>query len=132
VFTLMPVPYSIRDPMTMMLLPGKTGVFTSLLANGGVAYEVAPKIAVRGDVGLGALFFSSISQSRITGGREANGSLSMFHVRVAASADYAFTPNIIGTVMPIAFTYSPPKAGLNDTIKNITSIDFMVGIGYRM
>jgi hypothetical protein len=53
-------------------------------------------------------------------------------VRVGLSADYAFTPNVIGTVAPFAFSYSPAKEGLRDDISSITSIDFMVGIGYRM
>jgi len=53
-------------------------------------------------------------------------------VRTALSADYAITPNIVVTATPIAFSYSPPKDGLNKDITAITSIDFMVGIGYRM
>ena len=32
---------------------------------------------------------------------------------------------------PVAFTYSPPKGGLASDIDSITSIDFMIGIGYR-
>ena len=56
----------------------------------------------------------------------------MFAVRVAASADYAFTPNVYGTVTPIAFSYSPAKAGLRDDIKSLTRLDFMLGVGYRM
>jgi len=56
----------------------------------------------------------------------------MFHVRVGASADYAITPNVIATITPIAFSYSPPKEGLKDDIKSITRLDFMLGLGYRM
>jgi tetratricopeptide (TPR) repeat protein len=121
-FTYTPVPFGMN----------RSGRLVSLLANAGVSYEVASKISVRGDVGLGALFFSGVSRSPFTGGAETSGALSMFHLRLAASLDYAFTPNIVGTVTPIAFTYSPPKEGLADDIKSITSIDFMLGIGYRM
>jgi hypothetical protein len=132
--TLTPVPYSVRDPaMPNVTGPSRTALLTGLMANAGLSYEVIPKLAVRGDLGVGALFFSNVSQSRFTAGRETSGALSMFHLRVAPSVDYAFTPNIVGTLTPVAFTYSPPKNGLNETIKNITSIDFlMVGIGYRM
>ena len=56
----------------------------------------------------------------------------MFHLRIGVSGDYAITPNVIATIAPFAFSYSPPKAGLRDDIKSITAIDFMVGIGYRM
>jgi hypothetical protein len=131
VFTLTPVPYSIRQGTTTEE-SSKTALLTGLMANGGVSYEAMPRLSVRADLGLGALLFSNVSESRFTNGRMTSGALTMFHLRAAVSADYAFTPNVIGTVMPIAFTYSPPKSGLDPTIKNITSIDFMLGIGYRM
>ena len=56
----------------------------------------------------------------------------MLHVRVGVSADYAFTPNLLATVTPFAFSYSPAKSGLVDSVKSFTAIDFMVGLGYRM
>jgi hypothetical protein len=113
---------------------GKSGTSTlfSVMANGAVSYEVFPKAAVRVDVGLGALFFGGVSETPFTAQNETSGALSMFHVRAALSGDYAFTPNVFGTLTPIAFSYSPAKDGLDDSIKSITSIDFMVGIGYRM
>jgi hypothetical protein len=128
VFTLTPVPYSVRQSM-MTEEASKTALLTGIMANGGVSYEAMPRLSVRADLGVGALLFSNVSESRFTAGRATSGALTMFHVRAAASADYAFTQNIIGTVMPIAFTYSPAKSGLEPTIKNITSIDFMLGIG---
>ena len=130
VATLTPVPYSIRRPMTTEET-SKTALLTGVMANGAVSYEVAPKLSVRADLGLGALLFSNVSESRFTAGRATSGALTMFHLRAAPSADLAFTPNILGTVT-IAFTYSPAKSGLEETIKSITSIDFMLGIGYRM
>jgi hypothetical protein len=130
VLTLTPVPYSIRQPMTTDET-SKTALLTGVMANGAVSYEAVPRLSVRGDLGLGALLFSNVSESRFTAGAETSGALTMFHVRAAASADYAFTPNILGTVTG-AFTYSPAKDGLEETIKSITSIDFMLGIGYRM
>jgi hypothetical protein len=109
-----------------------TAQLYSVLANGAVTYEVMPKLGIRGDVGLGALFFAGVSGSPYTMGAETSGALTMFHLRAALSVDYAFTPNFIGTVMPIGFTYSPPKDGLDPDIKSITSLDFMLGVGYRM
>jgi hypothetical protein len=61
-----------------------------------------------------------------------DGALSMVHVRVGLSADYAITSNVVATLTPFAFSYSPPKQGLDDSIKSIMSIDFMLGVGYRM
>jgi hypothetical protein len=128
--TLTPVPYD--RTRTGMAAQSRTALLTGVMANGGVTYEVAPRIGVRGDLGLGGLFFSNVSESQFTNQAMTSGALSMFHLRIAASADYAFTPNVVGTVTPIAFTFSPPKTGLDDSIKRITSIDFMLGIAYRM
>jgi hypothetical protein len=113
---------------------GKSGTasLTALMANAGLMYEVAPKMAIRGDLGLGMLFFGGTSESPFTDGQKTDGgALAMFHVRIGASFDYAITPNIVATV-PLAFSFSPKKDGLSEKMSNITSFDFMVGIGYRM
>jgi hypothetical protein len=128
-FTFTPLSY---DTAGSAMTRSETAQLIGLMANAGATYEVIPKLGLRGDLGLGALFFANVSESPFTGGAPASGALTMFHLRVALSADYAFTPNLIGTVTPIAFSYSPPKAGLIEDITAITSIDFMVGIGYRM
>jgi len=120
-FTFTPVPFE-----------GSSAQIYGLMANAGLSFEVMPKVALRGDIGLGAIFFSGVSESPFTAGAETNGALTMFHVRAALSGDYAFTPNLVGTITPIAFTYSPAKEGLDESIDAITSIDFMLGIGYRM
>jgi len=130
-FTFTPVPYTI-DPPGPALTVSKTAQLIGIMANVGATYEVIPKLGLRGDLGLGALFFANVSESPFTGNAPTSGALTMFHVRAAASADYAVTPNIIVTATPIAFTYSPPKDGLIMDITAITSIDFMIGIGYRM
>jgi tetratricopeptide (TPR) repeat protein len=128
-FTFTPVPYNAG---TASMVRNETAQLIGLMANAGATYEVIPKLGVRGDVGLGALFFANVSESPFTSFAPTSGALTMFHLRAALSADYAFTPNIVGTVTPIAFSYSPPKDGLDPNIKAITSIDFMLGIGYRM
>ena len=109
--------------------PTKTGMLWGVMANAAASYEVMPKLAIRGDLGVGALLFAGISESPFTGNAMTSGALGMFHLRIAPSADYAITPNLVATVAPIAFTYSPAKEGLSGAI---TSFDFMVGIGYRM
>jgi len=110
---------------------GKTGTasMTAVMANAGLMYEVAPKMAVRGDLGLGMLFFGNISESPFTERSQTEGgALAIFHVRAGASFDYALTPNIVATV-PLAFGFSPKKDGMAGAI---VSFDFMVGLGYRM
>ena len=120
------VPYDVMDG------GNATAQMWGLLANVGVTYEVIPKLGVRVDAGLGAMFFANLDGSKFIGGGMATGALTMFHVRGALSGEYAITPNVVVTVAPIGFSYSPPKEGLLPEIKSITSIDFaMVGIGYR-
>lgn len=125
--TYTPVPYGAMDET-----PAGTGSLIGLMVNGAMSYEVFPRASVRFDLGIGGLFFGGVSATSFTDGAETSGALSMFHLRAAASFDYAFTPNVFGTATPFAFSYSPPKEGLSESIKSITSIDFMVGIGYRM
>ncbi len=106
-----------------------------LFANAGLRYAVAPKVAVRGDVGAGLLVLSGLGDDGnvfTQGGVGTTGALSMFHARVALSADYLVTNALAITVTPIAFGYSPAKSGLRSDISSITSIDFMLGLGYRM
>jgi tetratricopeptide (TPR) repeat protein len=109
-----------------------TAKLMAVFANAAATYEVAPKIGLRADAGLGVLLFGGVSNSRFTAGAMTDGALSMVHVRVGLSADYAITPNVVATLTPFAFSYSPPKQGLDESIKSIMSIDFMLGVGYRM
>jgi hypothetical protein len=128
-FTFTPVPFT---PVHAPSGGNETGQLWGLVANAAATYEVIPRFGLRADVGLGALFFANINDSAFTGGGMTTGALSMFHIRGAVSGEWALTPNVVLTLTPVAFTYSPPKAGLADDVKSITSIDFaMVGIGYR-
>lgn len=127
-FTFTPVPFDNGSGGS------KSASFIALLANVGASYEVIPKLSLRGDAGAGILLFSGLDMGNpfTMGGQATSGALGMFHVRVGASADYAITPNVIATVTPIAFSYSPAKQGLQADIKSITRLDFMLGLGYRM
>ncbi len=128
-FTFTPVPF--EDAMG----ESKSANLIGVMANVGAMYQVAPKISLRGDLGVGLLLFSGVSESPFTDFAETTGTLSMPHVRIGVSGDYAITPNVIATVTPFAFSYSPGKEGLRvngQDISAITAIDFMVGVGYRM
>jgi tetratricopeptide (TPR) repeat protein len=128
--TFTPLPW--QNTMTM---EKKTGSFISALADAGATYFVAPKIGLRGDLGVGMLIFSGIGDAGnpfTEGGAPTSGALTMLAVRAAVSADYLITNNVFATLTPLAFTYSPPKDGLRSDIKSITRLDFMVGVGYRM
>ena len=128
-FTFTPVPF--EDAMG----DSKSANLTALMINASAVYQVAPKISLRGDLGAGLLLFGGVSESPFTDFAPTSGTLSMPHVRIGVSADYAFTPNVIGTLTPFAFSFSPGKEGLQvegEDISSITAIDFMVGVGYRM
>jgi hypothetical protein len=106
-----------------------------VMANFGAAYEVAPKISLRGDVGLGLTMLGGIQEmgSPFTeGGAGTTGTLTMFGFRVAASGEYGVSPNLSVVATPLAFSLSPAKSGLRSDISSITRIDFMVGLGYKM
>jgi hypothetical protein len=127
-FTFTPVPYK---------KPGGesgTGTLTSLLGNVGVTYAVARKIGIHADVGAGVLWFGGLAEGNpfTEGQMETSGALGMFNLRVAATIDYAVTPNFLVVATPIAFSYSPPKDGLVEDISSLTRLDFMLGVGYRM
>lgn len=123
---LTPLPY--ENGMTH---ENQTSMLTTVLANAAATYTVAPSIALRGDVGLGVLLFSGLDMGNpfTENGAAASGALAMFAARVAASADYAITPNLVATVTPISFSYSPAKVGLR---ADIMRLEFLLGVGYRM
>jgi hypothetical protein len=128
-FTFTPVPF--EDAMG----EAKSANMIGIMANVGATYAVAPKIGLRGDLGLGILMFGGVSESPFTDFAATTGTLSMPHVRIAVSADFAVTNKVLATVTPFAFSFSPAKEGLRaegEDISSITAIDFMVGIGYRM
>ena len=135
-FTFTPVPFNIKVGAQN---ESKSAQLIGAFANAGITYNATSKFGLRGDLGLGALVFSGVSESPFTAGAPTSGALTMLHARVSASADYAITPNFIATVTPFAFSFSPAKPGLKTTqdgmtknITTITAIDFMVGLGYRM
>ena len=138
-FTFTPVPFEVMNEQGAKV--SRSARLMAAVANAGVTYRATSKLGLRLDLGAGILVFSGASASPFTANAAImNGNaLSMFHVRVGASADFAITPNFIATVVPFAFSYSPGKAGLQTRdngelhkITAITAIDFMVGLGYRM
>lgn len=125
-FTFTPIPFE------GAMMTSKTAQLIGLVANAGATYVVHPKVGLRGDLGIGAQWFNGVGESPFTMFAPTSGALPMFHLRVGVSADFAITPNIVATVVPIVFSFSPPAAGLREDIKSIRALDFMVGLGYRM
>lgn len=128
-FSFTPVPY--RNAMT----GGESQAsLIGAMVNGAATFTVAPKIGVRGDVGVGMLSFGGLDMGNpfTENNQGTTGALTSFAFRVGVSGDYEITKNLVATATPFAFTYSPAKTGLRSDISAITKIEFMVGVGYRM
>jgi hypothetical protein len=129
VFTFTPIPWKNRTLMNA----DETASMTQLLANGSATYEIMPKLYARGDLGMGLLFFGGFEDFGnpfTVNAQSTTGTMVMFNLRIAASADYDINKNLFVTATPFAFSYSPAKAGL--IASSLTSINFSVGAGYRM
>lgn len=127
-FSFAPVPFT-----TTMDVEG-SGMLIGALANVAPSLTLIPKLAARLDVGAGVLVFTGLDLEGnpfTMNGTAATGALSTFHARVAASLDYAVTPNLVVTATPIAFAYSPAPTGFDSTISSLTTLSFLVGVGYR-
>jgi hypothetical protein len=126
-FTFTPVPWEAGSQ-------SGTSAWTTIMANVGADYTVAPKISVRGDVGAGVLVFSGLSMGNpfVNPGQTATGALGVFGFRAAASAEYAVTKNVLVQVTPIGFLYAAAPSGFKSSITSLTSLEFMAGVGYRM
>lgn len=126
-FAFTPVPWSAP---TIDGTASMTGVFANL----GATYEVAPKIAVRGELGGGMMFLGGLEMGNpfTVGGAPTTGALGMPLFRAGLTGEYAFTKNVAAAVTPIAFSISPAKEGMKDEIGSLTRLEFTVGLGYRM
>jgi hypothetical protein len=127
-FTFTPMPYG-----TTSSGDGTASLF-AVAADAGLAYTVIPRLAVRGDLGLGVQVMSGLEKPGnpfTTDGSPATGALSTFFARIAASAEYAVTQNILVTATPFAFAYAPAPTGFLSSISSLTTLSFLVGVGYR-
>ncbi|MBP6633620.1 MAG: tetratricopeptide repeat protein [Kofleriaceae bacterium] len=125
-FGFSPVPYNVGGGTS------STATLTSLFANVGATYAAAPKVGVHGALGVGVMMFGGLVDGNpfTMGGAGTTGALTMLHVRVAVTGEYAVTPNIVVGFTP-AFGYSPPKDGLIEAISSLTRLDFLATVGYR-
>ncbi len=128
-FAFTPVPYrnSVTGGESQASLVGA-------MVNAAATFTVAPKIGLRGDLGLGLLSFGGLEMGNpfTENMQGTTGALTSFAFRIGVSGDYEITKNLVATATPFAFTYSPAKTGLRSDINAITKIEFMVGVGYRM
>jgi hypothetical protein len=111
----------------------QTSLFVTAVVNAGFRVEVMPKLMLRGDLGVGALFFTNVADGNpftMQGQAADGGALTMFHLRAGAAAEYAVASSVSLWASPITFGYSPSKAGLIPD--SIIQLSFVAGLGYRM
>jgi hypothetical protein len=110
-----------------------TSLFITAVANAGLRIEAVPKLTLRADVGVGALFLTNVAEGNPfteMGTAAEGGALTMFHLRLGAAAEYAVAQTFTLWASPITFAYSPAKAGL--VSDSIIQLSFLAGVGYKM
>ncbi len=115
--------------------PSGTAGFTAVLANVGVGMEVANKIRIRGEFGVGVMVYTGLDVEGnifVEEDMVADGALSSAAFRFAIGAEYAITNSLALSVQPIVGNFSPAPTGLKESIDSIRSIQLLVGVGYSM
>lgn len=121
--SLSPIQY---DTMTST----KTAMLSAVHATAAANYTLAPKISLRGDLGLGIAMLNRLADGNpFTDSREA-ASFKMLSMRFGLSADYAITRNLIATFAPISIDFMLVPGPL--FIDSLVQFDVLAGVGYRM
>lgn len=120
-----PIPYTF-DRMGS----SKQGTLVGARAEVTVGYGITDKTAVRGDVGAGIAMLGGLIQGNPFTRTREPGAFTMLSVRAGFTVDYAITSNIIASVVPFRFAFSPANAAMISS--SLTQIEAAVGIGYRI
>jgi hypothetical protein len=113
---------------------GTSSLF-SALANGTGVYPIVDRLSARASLGLGIQVLTGADDPGnvlIEPGSMATGALSMFNLRVSAGAEYGITDNIVVSVHPVVFAYSPAKSGMREDIDALTRFEILAGVGYQL
>lgn len=111
----------------------QTSLFITAVVNAGFRAEVMPKLLLRADLGVGAMFFTNVAEGNpftMSGQAADGGALTMFHLRAGAAVEYSVARSVSLWASPITFGYSPSKAGLIPD--SIIQLSFLAGLGYRL
>ncbi|HEU5055122.1 MAG TPA: tetratricopeptide repeat protein [Kofleriaceae bacterium] len=131
--TYSPVPW--EGKVEGMEVTGTAGL-TALLANAAGGYPIVPSLpalSARAEIGLGVLVMSGLDRGNpfLEENQFADGSIAMFHARVALGAEYMVTPNLALFAQPVVFSFSPASK-LRDEISSVTRYEILFGAGYKM
>ena len=108
----------------------KNAALVGVRATIGATYRVARKITLRGDVGIGIVLISGLVDGNpFAMSREAS-SFKMPSVRIGASVDIDIVSNLVATVAPLSYGFSPMPS--DAFIDSLYQFDVLVGLGYHM
>jgi hypothetical protein len=120
-----PIPYTFD-----VMGSSKQGTLIGTRAEVTVGYGITDKVAVRSDVGAGIVMLGGLIQGNPFTRTREPGSFTMLSVRAGFTVDYAITSNVIASVVPFRFAFSPANAAMISS--SLTQIEVAVGIGYRI
>jgi hypothetical protein len=120
-----PIPYTFDE-----MGSSKQGTLIGARAEVTVGYGITDKVAVRSDVGAGIATLGGLIQGNPFTKTREPGAFTMLSVRAGFTVDYAITPNVIASVVPFRFAFSPANAAMISS--SFTQIEVAVGIGYRI
>ena len=131
--TYSPVPW--EGEVDGMGVTGTVGL-TALLANAAGGYPIVPSLpalSARAELGLGVLIMSGLERGSpfLEQNQFADGSIAMFHARLALGAEYMVTPNVALFAQPVVLSFSPASK-LRDGISSVTRYEILFGAGYKM
>jgi hypothetical protein len=120
-----PIPYTFDE-----MGSSKQGTLIGARAEVTVGYGITDNVAVRSDVGVGIVTLGGLIQGNPFTRTREPGAFTMLSVRAGFTVDYAITSNVIASVVPFRFAFSPASAAMISS--SLTQIEVAVGIGYRM
>lgn len=108
--------------------------FTCLTATVTGRIAVTRRLAVGADLGAGVLILSGIetaSNAFVDDGIEADGAISLVHVRAGIGAQFAITDRVVVGLSPVV-SYSPTIDGMRDSVPGLRRLELLSSIGYRL
>jgi hypothetical protein len=120
-FTWTPLPYETMAGQQQGRMIGVRAVV-------GAVYPVAPKFAVRGELGLGIISLSGLVDGNPISQMRDEHSFTRPNFRFGVSADYMITPNVAAYVSPFGIALSSAGPAMYGGMREI---DILFGVGYR-
>ena len=104
----------------------------SLLLNAGVSMEVANKVRVRGELGLGMMAYGGLSKTPFLPDTTTTGALSSFNLRVAFGVEYEIVDSLSVYAQPLVLNFAPTPSGVSEDIGNVSAFQMALGLSYSM